>query len=174
MVFVALCPKLPVIANQCAHWCGNPPVRWKIYRQLPHRAGKLDIFGGNRYLVPWGRGIATTSVRTGLAMTAFFQTPIYPSESFSYRQYNRESPGNQPRNSDAKSPSEQNVSRRERFFDFGLDKRANIAIIVHVPRGCSSSGRAPPCQGGGSEFEPRHPLHNQAAFVFPTKAVFMR
>ena len=25
--------------------------------------------------------------------------------------------------------------------------------------GCSSSGRAPPCQGGGSEFEPRNPLH---------------
>lgn len=25
--------------------------------------------------------------------------------------------------------------------------------------GCSSFGRAPPCQGGGSEFEPRHPLH---------------
>ena len=24
--------------------------------------------------------------------------------------------------------------------------------------GCSSSGRAPPCQGGGSEFEPRQPL----------------
>ena len=24
--------------------------------------------------------------------------------------------------------------------------------------GCSSSGRAPPCQGGGSEFEPRFPL----------------
>ena len=24
--------------------------------------------------------------------------------------------------------------------------------------GRSSSGRAPPCQGGGSEFEPRHPL----------------
>ena len=29
--------------------------------------------------------------------------------------------------------------------------------------GCSSSGRAPPCQGGGSEFEPRQPLqtHHQ-------------
>ena len=26
--------------------------------------------------------------------------------------------------------------------------------------GCSSSGRAPPCQGGGSEFEPRHPLQS--------------
>ena len=25
--------------------------------------------------------------------------------------------------------------------------------------GISSSGRAPPCQGGGSEFEPRIPLH---------------
>ena len=25
---------------------------------------------------------------------------------------------------------------------------------------CSSSGRAPPCQGGGSEFEPRNPLHS--------------
>ena len=26
---------------------------------------------------------------------------------------------------------------------------------------CSSSGRAPPCQGGGSEFEPRHSLHGR-------------
>ena len=34
--------------------------------------GVAAIFGGNRYLVPWGRGIATTSVRTGLAMTALF------------------------------------------------------------------------------------------------------
>ena len=28
--------------------------------------------------------------------------------------------------------------------------------------GCSSSGRAPPCQGGGSEFEPRCPLQINA------------
>ena len=27
--------------------------------------------------------------------------------------------------------------------------------------GFSSSGRAPPCQGGGSEFEPRNPLQNE-------------
>ena len=33
--------------------------------------------------------------------------------------------------------------------------------------GRSSSGRAPPCQGGGSEFEPRRPLHNGAATVAP-------
>ena len=28
--------------------------------------------------------------------------------------------------------------------------------------GCSSSGRAPPCQGGGSEFEPRSPLQSKS------------
>ena len=28
-------------------------------------------------------------------------------------------------------------------------------------RGFSSSGRAPPCQGGGSEFEPRNPLQGR-------------
>ena len=28
--------------------------------------------------------------------------------------------------------------------------------------GCSSSGRAPPCQGGGSEFEPRQPLQKES------------
>ena len=36
--------------------------------------------------------------------------------------------------------------------------------------GCSSSGRAPACQGGGSGFEPRHPLqypkHHMGAFSF--------
>ena len=31
----------------------------------------------------------------------------------------------------------------------------------HQGCGCSSSGRAPPCQGGGSEFEPRHPLQSK-------------
>ena len=30
---------------------------------------------------------------------------------------------------------------------------------THGMCGRSSSGRAPPCQGGGSEFEPRRPLH---------------
>ena len=72
--------KFAVIASQCAHWRGNPPVREEMYRQLPNRVGVVAIFGGSRYLVPWGRGIATTSVRTGLAMTGNWatarQTPI--------------------------------------------------------------------------------------------------
>ena len=33
--------------------------------------------------------------------------------------------------------------------------------------GRSSSGRAPPCQGGGSEFEPRRPLHNGVEISAP-------
>ena len=40
------------------------------------KMGTSAIFGGSLYPVPFNRGIATTSVRTGLAMTAFFQTPI--------------------------------------------------------------------------------------------------
>ena len=43
----------------------------------------------------------------------------------------------------------------------GIDIFEKADIIQHVRRGCSSSGRAPPCQGGGSEFEPRHPLHKK-------------
>ena len=42
----------------------------------------------------------------------------------------------------------------------GGTKDMNSAFISI--RGFSSSGRAPPCQGGGSEFEPRNPLQNGA------------
>ena len=39
----------------------------------------------------------------------------------------------------------------------------NPRVVGSIPTegticGFSSSGRAPPCQGGGSEFEPRRPL----------------
>ncbi len=43
-----------------------------------------------------------------------------------------------------------------------LDKSQNNVYNSFCICGCSSSGRAPPCQGGGSEFEPRHPLHIRA------------
>ena len=36
--------------------------------------------------------------------------------------------------------------------------------------GLSSSGRAPPCQGGGSEFEPRSPLQKETP---PTRVVLL-
>ena len=42
----------------------------------------------------------------------------------------------------------------------------NPRVVGSIPTegticGCSSSGRAPPCQGGGSGFEPRHPLQEK-------------
>ena len=40
----------------------------------------------------------------------------------------------------------------------GGTKDMNSAFISNC--GFSSSGRAPPCQGGGSEFEPRNPLQS--------------
>ena len=73
LVFENAHSKYAVIANQSADWCGNPPDRGKMYRQLPYGAGNLAIFGDNRNLVPFNRGIATTSVRTGLAMTALIR-----------------------------------------------------------------------------------------------------
>ena len=54
-----------------------------------------------------------------------------------------------------------------------LVSRSTFSSQNHIC-GCSSSGRAPPCQGGGSEFEPRQPLQRKGteligAFVFYTK-----
>ena len=42
----------------------------------------------------------------------------------------------------------------------------NPRVVGSIPtegtkRGFSSFGRAPPCQGGGSEFEPRNPLQQK-------------
>ena len=54
-----------------------------------------------------------------------------------------------------------------------LGKRKSRLVLLTSTKGCgilahalwkcgfSSSGRAPPCQGGGSEFEPRKPLQNK-------------
>ena len=38
---------------------GNPPVSGEMYRLVPERVEVAAIFGGNRYLVPFNRGIAT-------------------------------------------------------------------------------------------------------------------
>ena len=77
LAFVSAHQIYDVIASQFANWRGNPSVRREMYRIVPERVGIATIFGGNRHLVPFNRGIATTSVRTGLAMTAFFQTSIF-------------------------------------------------------------------------------------------------
>ena len=38
--------------------------------------------------------------------------------------------------------------------------------------GLSSSGRAPPCQGGGSEFEPRSPLQKERGLALQVLFLF--
>ncbi|MDY4489942.1 MAG: hypothetical protein SPE19_05375, partial [Candidatus Faecousia sp.] len=38
---------------------GNPPDRGEMYRIVPERVAFAAIFGGNRFLVPIDRGIAT-------------------------------------------------------------------------------------------------------------------
>ncbi|MDY4490665.1 MAG: hypothetical protein SPE19_09100, partial [Candidatus Faecousia sp.] len=57
---------------QSADWCGNPRLEEKCIDNYPTERENVAIFGGNHYLVPFNRGIATTSVRTGLAMTDSF------------------------------------------------------------------------------------------------------
>ena len=47
------------------------------------------------------------------------------------------------------------------FLHFLLTSERRLRIILFVACRCSSSGRAPPCQGGGSEFEPRCPLQKE-------------
>ena len=72
------------------------------------------------------------------------------------------------------SPVVPTKSRRQRFYApvaqlveqrienprvVGSIPTGGTTVPIREPRcGRSSSGRAPPCQGGGSEFEPRRPL----------------
>ena len=72
LLFVGVHPRLAVIANQCAHWCGNPPVERNQATITTKNCGNSHSLGYFSVHFPSNRGIATTSVRTGLAMTALF------------------------------------------------------------------------------------------------------
>ena len=55
----------------------------------------------------------------------------------------------------------------------------NPCVVGSIPTGSticgfSSSGRAPPCQGGGSEFEPRNPLHKRTPNAFDAAEFVIR
>ena len=69
LVFVAARPKLSVIANQSADWCGNPPVERNQVTIPTKNCSESHSSGYFSAHFPSIRGIATTSVRTGLAMT---------------------------------------------------------------------------------------------------------
>ena len=75
LVFSALTPNFLSLRTSPQTGVAIPLLEGKCTDKQP-KTGVPAIFGGNRYLVPFNRGIATTSVRTGLAMTAFTrQTP---------------------------------------------------------------------------------------------------
>ena len=50
-----------------------PRIEGKCTEKHQGKCESPAIFGGNRYLVSFNRGIATTSVRTGLAMTGYLE-----------------------------------------------------------------------------------------------------
>ena len=60
LVFVAECQCFLSLRDQCAHWSWQSPyLVGKCIDNYPTERENLAIFGGNRYLVPFNRGIAT-------------------------------------------------------------------------------------------------------------------
>ena len=68
---IVVCRVYTVIANQSADWCGNPPVE-RNQVTITTKNAKAPIFRCFSVHFPSNWGIATTSVRTGLAMTENF------------------------------------------------------------------------------------------------------
>ena len=54
-----------------------------------------------------------------------------------------------------------------------IDRASKIMISFIFIRGCSSAGRAQPCQGWGRGFESRRPLHRKASFACQTFHLFI-
>ena len=59
------------LRDQSADWCGNPPVRGEMYRQLPYRAENIAFLV---VIVTWfhGAGGLPRQCAHWLAMTAFY------------------------------------------------------------------------------------------------------
>ncbi len=75
-------------------------------------------------------------------------------------------------------PGRQLFSSEDAFVAQLVEQRTeNPRVDGSIPSegticGFSSLGRAPPCQGGGSEFEPRNPLQRSAGMVIHTRAAY--
>ena len=74
LVFENAHSKNAVIANQSADWCGNPPVDWNQETITTKNRGEFHSFRYYSVHFPSIRGIATTSLRTGLAMTGNWES----------------------------------------------------------------------------------------------------
>ena len=65
MLFSGLCPDYLSLRTSPQTGVAIPRLEGKCIDNCPTERGNTTIFGGNRYLVPWGRGIATEVLRTG-------------------------------------------------------------------------------------------------------------
>ena len=72
LLFSGFTFKFSVIANQSADWCGNPPVRGKMYRIAPEKQGLLRFLA---VIATWfhSTGGLPRQCAHWLAMTAFFR-----------------------------------------------------------------------------------------------------
>ena len=58
-MFVGLCPKLPVIASQCAHWSWQSPGPMEAGTITTENRRDSYFMGAFRYISPLSKGIAT-------------------------------------------------------------------------------------------------------------------
>ena len=65
LVFVGLTPDYLSLRTRPLPGVAIPRLKGKCIDNCPTGRGNLAIFGGNRYLVPFNRGIATPLKRTG-------------------------------------------------------------------------------------------------------------
>ena len=84
MVFVRMRPKLPVIARPVRTLVvAIPRLEGKCIDNCLTERGNTTIFGGNRYLVPFNRGIATPACALARNDSISLQTPICRANAFS-------------------------------------------------------------------------------------------
>ena len=70
LLFSGFAFKFPVIANQCARWCGNPPVEWNQVAITTKNRNNPRFSGDIRYISPLTGGLPRQCAHW-LAMTAF-------------------------------------------------------------------------------------------------------
>ena len=75
LLFGGVRPRLSVIANQCAHWCGNPPVEWNQVTITSNNRNnpRFPGFFGTLLLYP---GDFHGRPARWLAMTTFFKRTL--------------------------------------------------------------------------------------------------
>ena len=89
MLFTRVHPKNAVIANQCAHWCGNPPVERNQVTITAKNRGVSHFSGAIRYVFHLTGGLPHQSA-DWFAMTENFGVKLLNTNLRLYRSTDRE------------------------------------------------------------------------------------